>query len=181
MWRAIIVVLVVLGLVPVCVEPEVGDSLRDFIEEKYSLEELIEKNNLTEQKQLWSFCFDSNEEIKAIAQNLSVYEIQEWILEFPYDYEQLSNLSTQCQRATETLKNGKGICIDKAILVCSVCYEKSIPCYVLSSFKFKHSIALIYYNGWKPVLTTGFIENNISEFMSSLNLIESKNKRYFKI
>ena len=172
MWRELVLVLVGLCLVQVCAEPEV----------EYSLDLLIELNNLTEQEQLWGYCFDSNEEIKAIAQNLSVYEIQEWILEFPYDYEQLSNLSTQCQRATETLKNGKGICIDKAIQACSVYYEKGIPCYVLSSNKFHHAIAFIYYHGWKPVLTTGYInKNNIYEFMNSLFLVESRNERYFKV
>jgi len=155
-----------------------------FENNEYDLQELIEKNNLTEQEPLMSYCFDTNEQIKELAENLTtIYEVQRWILEFPYDYEELKNLSTHCQRATVTLKKGKGICSDKSILICSIFYEKNIPCYMISGYyNGSHSISLIYYdNAWRPILTTGFInKNNIDKFMNSLFLIESKYERYFR-
>ena len=148
---------------------------------KYNLQELIEKNNLTKQEPIMSDCFDTNEKIKELAKNLTtIYDIQKWILEFPFDNEQLGNLSTHCQKATTTLENGKGVCSDKSILICSICYEKNISCYSVCGGN--HCISLIYYNNsWRPILTTGYINKvNIEDFMSSLFLIESKDERYFK-
>ena len=148
---------------------------------EYDIQKLIEKNNLTEQEPLMSDCFDTNIKIKELAKNLTtIYDMQKWILELPFDNEQLENLSTHCQKATTTLENGKGICSDKSILICSICYEKNISCY--SACGKNHCISIVYYNNaWRPILTTGFIdEKNINNFMNSLFLIESKNKRYFR-
>jgi len=147
---------------------------------EYDIQKLIEKNNLTEQEPL-SDCFDTNEKIKELAKNLTtIYDLQKWILEFPFDNEQLGNLSTHCQKATTTLENGKGVCSDKSILICSICYEKNISCYSVCSRN--HCISLIYYNNsWRPILTTGYInKEKIDKFMNSLFLIESKDERYFK-
>ena len=166
----------------ILVERYEQEAIYLFENYEVDLQELIVRNNLSEKKQKWGYCFDTNEEIKKLAQ-MEVEEIVKWILEFPHDYKQLKNLSTTCQRATVTLKKGKGICNDKAILICSIFYEKNISCYVISSNELNHSISLIYYNNaWRPILTTGFInKENIEDFMSSLILVESKEKRYFRI
>jgi len=158
-----------------------------FENNEYDLQELIEKNNLTEQEPLMSYCFDTNEKIKELAKNLTtVYEVQRWILEFPYNDIPTYIFEFKCQqpqvKATEILKNGKGNCVEKSILVCSIFYEKNISCYIISNNKLNHSISIIYYNNaWRPILTTGYInKNNINKFMNSLFLIESKNERYFR-
>lgn len=157
------------------------ESVYLFENYEYNLQELIEKNNLIKQEPLMSNCFDTNEQIKELAENLTtVYDVQKWILKFPYDYERLS---THCQKATETLKRGKGCCSDDSILVCSIFYEKNISCYsVCGNYDGSHCISLIYYNNfWRPILTTGYInKENIKDFMNSLFLIESKDERYFR-
>ena len=189
----VVVFLLLVATVPVI--PLVAEKIDDYLKMvstykeaiylfenyEYDLQELIIKNNLMKQKQLWGYCFDTNEQIRKLAKSLTtVYDVQKWILEFPYDNSY--NMSTTCQRATETLKRGKGICSDKAILVCSLFYEKNISCYIISNNKLNHSISIIYYNNaWRPILTTGYInKNNINKFMNSLFLIESKNERYFR-
>ena len=158
-------------------------SEAEYLFENYEvdLQELILRNNLSKEVQKWSYCFDTNDEIKKLARKMEVEEIVKWILEFPYDYSQ--NKSTVCQRATVTLQKNKGICSDKAVLVCSIFYEKGLQCYEIASNKYWHAIALVYYkNKWRPVLTTGYINrNNIDDFMNSLFIISSKQERYFKL
>ncbi len=160
---------------------EVRESMYLFENYEVDLQELILKNNLSKEDQKWSYCFDTNDEIKKLAREMEVEEIVKWILEFPYDYSQ--NKSTVCQRATVTLQKNKGICSDKAVLVCSIFYEKGLQCYEIASNKYWHAIALVYYkNKWRLVLTTGYINrNNIDDFMNSLFIISSKQERYFKL
>jgi len=190
---AVVFLLLIAGILLI---PAVAEKIDDYLKRvsiykeavylfenyEYDLQELIKKNNLTKRKQLWGYCFDTDEQIKELAENLTtVYDVQRWILEFPYD--ESNNLSTTCQRATVTLKKGKGICNDKAILTCSIFYEKNIPCYVIGGcYNGSHAISLIYYNNaWRPVLTTGYIDREkIDKFMDSLFLIESKYERYFR-
>ncbi len=180
-----ILILILINFLIIVIANEEFKNRYLFEKYEYNLEELIKKNDLLKQEQLWGYCFDSNNQIKELAKNLTtIRDIQDWILNFPYDYDQLKNLSTRCQNATTTLAKGKGICSDKSILLCSIFYEKNISCYsVCGTYNGNHCISLIFYNNsWRPILTTGFIdENSINNFMNSLTLIESKTERYFKI
>lgn len=146
-----------------------------LLDYRYNFTELIEKNNLTGHTQKNNY-FDTNSQIKELS-NLDVYEIQKWVLEFPFD----EDTPKTPQNATKTLGKNKGVCYDKAVLLCSIFYEKEVPCYIISSNgKYYHSISLIYYNGsWTPILTTGVINReNIDGFTSSLFLVVSKNEIY---
>lgn len=151
---------------------------------KYNLSELIEKNNLTKKINYNSPLFNTNEEIKELAENLTLHDVQEYILDFPFDKELAKNISAgkpiTVYTATDVLERNKGVCMGKSLLACSIFYEKNIPCY--SGGNYKHSIALVYYNeSWRPVLTTGFVnKDNIDEFMSTLNIIRSKYDAYMK-
>lgn len=161
----------------IIVEGNLGEIIIGGCYKEYELKEIVENLNLY--KQFYGYRFDSNEEIKSLSKDLkTVDDVQKWILSFPYDEDRVEN--TSWQNATEILGKGKGICGDKALLACSIFYEKNIPCYVLGSRKPFHSISLINYNkAWRPILTTGVInENNIDEFMENLFFVISKNERY---
>jgi hypothetical protein len=151
-----------------------------FEDYEYDLEELIEINKLKECKQNFGYRFNSNLEIKELADCLdNVEDVQKYILCFPYDNERVG--SEFWKNATDILERGKGICTDKAILACSIFEEKNISCYIIgSNEEHHHAISLIDYEGsWRPILTTGVInKNNIDEFMETLYFVKSKDS-YF--
>jgi len=176
----IIFLMLIIGILsmPIVVEKiEYINAIYLFENNEYDLQELIEKNNLTEQEPLMSYCFDTNEEIKELAENLTtVYDVQKWILDFKNADE------TEPLTPKEILEKGTGDCLSKSCLACSILANKGYDCCILiSNGKYDHSIfALKSGNKIKPLFPTGYIssQEELDDFMNNLWIINCNNKYY---
>jgi len=181
----LLVILIVYLLVSNIHAERYDKYIKMFHENEFDINEIIAKNKLISVKQVLGFCFDTNDEIKRLAEELkTVDDIQRFILDFPEN--ESMKLEFFCHKASYVLKVGSGVCMDKAILACSIFMEKNIPCYVVASQdnKYNHAIIMIKYGEkYHPMFTTGFIKNEtmLYDFINKVTRVEDKDELYIKI